>query len=346
MRELISRICEEINSHLEHKSDKPRGISSLEHESHELSEESFKQLRLNNSGISMMFIDGGLSEIVCSPSIAMYHLRLAMVSYKGLEMDDKEVRDYLMLSKIDEEDGSLYYVAKLFPADNKGKAQTERISIDDPSLKEGFNTGTITRFASMMLRFSELGFAEEMAKKTSKSIMVIDGSLQTTYTREDKVMDRLTETCKGKDVLLIGFPKTTSMLTESGQDITYSLRSLEGKMKGKMWYYGPVLNYHDETFSADIIYAKLHRSARRLFRIEISNRFENVDRNKVLGELATNSADPVFLGYPYGLIKADAIARVANDERRQLRARIMNHIPIEEMESSSDSHSVLDSIRF
>ncbi len=348
MKELIHRICEEMRSHLESKGEKPYAIEGTSHKSYELAGERMKQLRLNSSGMELAFIDGGLSEIVCGPSIAMHHLRLARVSYRGLEKEKTRVKDWLMLSKTVEEDG-LYYVAKLFPLESKESPKTYRIRMDDPSLKEGLNTGTITRFASMVLRFSELRFAEETAADMEKrSIIVLDGSLQASYTGEEDIMDNLAKRCLEKEVLLMGMAKTSSMLTDSGQDMAFSLRSIEKNraMHDKMWYYGPVISYDDPSYKADIFFVKLHKSARRLFRVEISNAFEMVDIGKVLGDLATISADPVFLGYPYGLIKADSLARSTNNERMQLRTRLSGRIDIESIEAAKDSHGVLDNIRF
>ncbi|MFP4656942.1 MAG: DNA double-strand break repair nuclease NurA, partial [Candidatus Woesearchaeota archaeon] len=299
-------------------------------------------------GMSMMFIDGGMSEIIISPSVSIHQLRLAMVSYSNKRKEASESRDFLVLSKMVEEDDKLFYIAKVFPSDRKSTPKSYKANIEDPSLKDGLNNGSISRFTSMILRFAELEFAEEMTKRAEKSILLLDGSLQATHTDEHKKMHSLISSCMEREILLIGFPKTTSMLTDTGQDITFSLRRLESrsKMRDKMWFYGPVLSYHDETFNADIIYAKLHKSAKKIFRIEICNKFEMVDLHKVLGDLASISADPVFLGYPYGLIKVDAIARVTNNERLQLRTRFMNKVALEDIESSSDAHSILDSISF
>ena len=71
---------------------------------------------------------------------------------------------------------------------------------------------------------------------------------------------------------------------------------------------------------------------------------------RVISTLAFNSKDPVFLGYPFGLIYADKFARVSNQEREYLRTTLKSKLSggvlkeIESYENSLGAHGVLDRI--
>jgi len=65
--------------------------------------------------------------------------------------------------------------------------------------------------------------------------------------------------------------------------------------------------------------------------------------------LKENSRDPVFLGYPYGLIEADRFSRISNQEKERLRLQLKlafgrDYKRIEEFENSLNAHDILDSI--
>ncbi len=70
---------------------------------------------------------------------------------------------------------------------------------------------------------------------------------------------------------------------------------------------------------------------------------------KVLGILAEASKDPVFIGYPYGLIEADKLARVSNEEAEFLKVRLISKAGKERSKiigymKTVDAHSILDNI--
>ena len=86
-----------------------------------------------------------------------------------------------------------------------------------------------------------------------------------------------------------------------------------------------------------MFFIKLNKKSRHIFRFEVykKNKF---DVNEILTLLKINQ-DPVFLGYPYGLIEADKFARVTNNEKEYLKT-ILSLKRIEEKEA----HEILDSI--
>jgi len=86
-----------------------------------------------------------------------------------------------------------------------------------------------------------------------------------------------------------------------------------------------------------------------VFKFEI--RKENSDKvNEILWLLKRNSIDPVFLGYPYGLVEADRFARVTNEELDYLKTRFMSkagkwYKELVPYLNALNSHEILDNIR-
>jgi hypothetical protein len=94
-------------------------------------------------------------------------------------------------------------------------------------------------------------------------------------------------------------------------------------------------------------FVKLHASSEYVFRLDTFAHAANVA--KYLSPVVAHSKDPVFVGYPYGLIEADRFARVSNREAESLRMmfRVKAGKDWEMLDSaakSMDAHSVLDRI--
>jgi len=98
------------------------------------------------------------------------------------------------------------------------------------------------------------------------------------------------------------------------------------------WYY-PCADW--------IGFAKFHPASKHVFRIDSFG-----DVNQALGLLEQNSIDPVFLGYPYGLIDADKFARVSTPEAKQLKLMLMTKggEKFRLYLASKDAHDILNII--
>ena len=349
MRDIIDSISEEVNSYLEKESTEVVPLDDVGAETRTISKDDFKEIRLHHTKTESTFIDGGIASIISAPSISVDFIRLASVTYNTHGYMAPFKREYFCLSKIVEESDNLFYMSKLIPCDDSGEPHIRKIRIDDGSLRDGNNIGSMSRFLSMVLRFEELDFAKIVASRSSrKSLLVLDGSLICSYDGEDNLMNSLSYICQEKDILLQGIPKTNSLFTDSGQDIVMTLRKLEkdSGFRDKMWFNGPLLTSKEGSYMSDVYYAKLHKAAKNIFRVEFDAASSMIDYHKVMGTLASLSGDPVFLGYPYPLIKVDQFARVTNNEKSQLRARFLNKVKIDDIESSSNSHNILDNIMF
>jgi NurA-like 5'-3' nuclease len=94
-----------------------------------------------------------------------------------------------------------------------------------------------------------------------------------------------------------------------------------------------------------MFFAKLNENAKHIFRIEFYKEVP-FKIEESIGLLAFNSIDPVFLGYPYGLIDADNFARITNEEKEMLKLRIIAGMENSNLLNELNAHEMLDKIKF
>lgn len=89
-------------------------------------------------------------------------------------------------------------------------------------------------------------------------------------------------------------------------------------MAQKAWYYHPIVDIKNSNHPAEMFCVKLHPNSEYAFRLEIlkeqAEKLPQKELEGFLGTLAANSRDVSFPGYPYGLVDADANARVRENE--------------------------------
>ncbi|NTV22969.1 MAG: hypothetical protein HGA85_01155 [Nanoarchaeota archaeon] len=175
---------------------------------------------------------------------------------------------------------------------------------------------SISLLGDVIRRLAELKIAS-----LSAGIVVIDGSLECKLPEEEEIMPKN----------IFGLSKTTELLTGNGKSVGIAL---SGSTDKKTWYYR----------FGNVCFIKLHERSSHIFRLDISD--EN-SLNDLLSSLQQNAKDPVFLGYPYGLIQTDKMARVAKREQSSLRFELLCRVGEKNLKpflASMDAHDILDSI--
>ncbi len=293
-------------------------LGALHHKTIPFSEKNFRHLPSHGSG-TISFVDGGNAELLRSPSFSLQLCRVAHVTYDKGERIEQERKEFFVLVTIIK--GS--FVVKTF-----GEDISFSVSIDDEHFKSGTSRGTPSSVVSAIRRFAEL----KLAASLNADVIVLDGSLQQTYPFEDKFMREL---YKKK---VIGFCKTSSVLTKSGN----SALALMNLHKGAFVYH-PVAELSDLTYQAHICFVRLHEKSNYVFKIDFHGKIDDT----VLALLAENSRDPVFLGYPYGLVLADKLARVSNDELEYYKTKFISQIKNDDLLrylNALNAHDVLDHV--
>jgi len=190
-------------------------------------------------------------------------------------------------------------------------------------------------------RFAELDLATKMIDELTKGdVIVLDGLISPHYTGEGILVEQLLTKAKQKSVSVIGFAKTTRLMTESGSS---AMDALAQCSPGGCWRYS-----HNQGKKINTHFVRLHDSSKHVFRIEVPGFCEeNIDN--ILSNLKAISKDPIFLGYPYGLIAVDRLARVSNREKQYLKIALQSvagkdyHEMAQSMKAI-DAHQILDNV--
>ncbi len=334
---LINRLLSRINNR-----------SNLIDEYISFSDKSYKPIRLDKNNFhkinkteknkKIAFIDGGNAELL---NLANLSLQLVRVYYnifnKNKKIDSKRFDFYVLVEAVDK-NGEINYSVDIAPDTFLDKLLFDSF---DETIREGNHRINISKVGEVVRRFLELHFASVITDNLGNGdIIVLDGSLKASITNENKFFSALFEKALKKGIIITALSKTCTYLTNNGNSAISAINSIS---PSGCWYYHPVAEISSEEHQADMFFVKLNEKSKYTFRFEVfkKNKYE-ID--SILDLLVNNSKDPVFLGYPYGLIDADKFARVSNNEKGYLKTMLMVKLKREDLEKQSDAHKILDSI--
>ena len=185
-----------------------------------------------------------------------------------------------------------------------------QISSTDSSIRIGQERAPISKVANIARRFAELALASKQPNS------ILDGTLEQTYNNEYKYHSNFS-----------ALAKSSSLFTASGNSPTILLNKLSPE---GCWNY---------ELTEKTSFVKLNENSKHVFRFE--------GNKQLLSALKTNSTDALFLGYPYGLVLADQLARVSNSEKRTLRAKFLLNKENQEIInylSTTNAHIIIDKL--
>ena len=172
----------------------------------------------------------------------------------------------------------------------------------------------------------ELRLATELAQESD--LVVLDGMLSPSFTGEEEALRAL----MGKGTPVCGLSKTTRLFTETGNSAAVVLGS---KAPAGCWLY----HIGEESYLT-----QLHPASQHVFRLDLT-----AQPVRVGVSLVEQANDPVFPGYPYGLIDADKLARISNQEAEYLKTSFIAKAgkdlkQLKKYMHTVNAHAVLDSI--
>ena len=335
MKEIINKIIERINTSL--KTEEDDYVDIPYHEAVKINKNNFNKIINKKTNKKICFVDGGNSEIIRASNFSLQFIRV----YYNIFKDNKKLKgkrfEFFVLVNAVNKDGKIVYESEFFGNDLK----IDKFIFDsfDKSLKTGEHRVNISRIGEIARRFLEIEVCNIAFNEIdSGDFLVMDRDLEVNITNEEMFFDKLYKEALKKNVIVSGLSKTTNLLTKKGNSVNALLNSL----KEGSWYYKVELD------DFDMYFVKLHEKSKYCFRFDVSKKV-NYEINEILSLLTENSKDPVFLGYPYGLIDADKFARVSNNERDYLRTMFIAKFgkrwkEIEKYETSLDAHDVLNRI--
>lgn len=268
------------------------------------------------------FVDGGQSILFEGAGFCIGLIRVAGITYKCNKRVSRELIEFTVF--VQENDGKLF--VKTSP---KNEFDGMVFDPEDESIRSGTERATCSRIIPIIRRLAELRTASKFRNP------ILDGTLEARYPYEVDYIKNL----KNPSALA----KTCSLTTNMGLGITDYL----SLMDGGSWYYHPIVKNNNKSHNAEIYFVKLNERSDYVFRFENNGD----DAHEIISLLKKNSIDPVFLGYPYGLIDADHSARVSEQEKKALQTKISMKLGkdwnrLYRLLKSMNAHDVLDNIKF
>lgn len=198
----------------------------------------------------------------------------------------------------------------------KVKLNEEIIELSSNSVSENGRVN-LERIPGLIRRMLEL----KLANNVEADYVVLDGTLDNTFEEEKPLLAALNSN-------VVAFNKTNSIRTTKGN----SYSALLGRNKEKFVCKNIVDNIHFVKFAKN----------EYVFRID-----GNIS-DDLISFLHKNSQDPVFRGYPYGLVVADRAARISNYETKTAKIELLSKLgkdnqAIKELTAGTTAHEILDS---
>ena len=288
--------------------------------------ENFKMI--NEQKGNFLFVDGGNAELIKSPDLSLQFIRILGLLLKN-NSKTFYVSEFYCLAQAEPKGCRIKNVFL------KGDAPIEK----DFVLENEFSG--VSAAADLVRRLSEISMAASLAKKMLQNdIIVLDGTLEPGCRMEADYLLNLHHSAGKCGVNLCSVAKTTSMLTANGNSIISAMNHLAPK---GIW------NYQINKKEIPVIFfAKLHEKSNYVFKCETNSTDEKTNEY-MLGCLAKISKDPIFPGYPFGLIETDRLARVSKRESEILKLELASKFGngwknIEKYETALNAHDILDSI--
>ena len=281
----------------------------------EVNKNNFLSITEEKEAKRIAFVDGGQAEIISAGNFCLSFIRVFGQVFFGEKREESYQKEFYLLTTAKYLENDLGYESKIF-GDKLIEEKDLLISSNDSSIKSGLERAPISRISNMARRLAELSLAAQIKAE----IIILDGTLEPTFRNEEKYLAKLNgNTC--------ALAKSCSLFTVSGNSPIVLLNKIG--LKG-CWSYFLEGKTH---------LVKLNEKSKHVFRFE--------GNPEALGYLMENCKDALFLGYPYGLIFADKMARVSNDEKKSLQINFLlrkENQEIAEYLSTSDAHEILDGL--
>ena len=303
-----------------------------------LNRNGFRLIREVRSGRKLAFVDGGNQEILGAPDFSVQLNRI----YASVWSNNRRVMltlprvEFFSATYSTFKNGEIHYNTVIVPgspeyAEFLPTAEDLSFNSLDRSIMNGNQRADVERVASIARRFGEWKFAAHAAMALEKrDVLVMDGTLQTTFTGEGKYLKELSAVTKERGVTLSGLSKTSALFTTTGLSLLSAVSKLADEPNIEMEWYFPIAESTNVDHNVIILAVKLKLISERIFRYEIQReQFKSLTElqiNEILAELVKNSSDPTFPGYPFGMMDADRFARVSYDELEYYRALLLSQI--------------------
>jgi len=348
MDDLIEEIKKKLNQDFNFEEEIPK-FSDSNCKPFKISKNNFHPINKTDENAKIAFIDGGNLEVLKAADFSLNFIRVYYSVYQNNRKIESNKNEFYALIYADNKDGEICYKTKLFSENNEALPSEEDLAFDsfDSSLKNGQSRINISRIAGVVRRFSELKIASKVVEGLdSGDMLVLDGSLQSTITNENSYLEELFKKGMEKNILITALSKSCTLMTDNGASLIAVLNTICPEAE---WYYHPVAEIESLEHQAEMFFVRFHERSRHVFRFEVYKK-QKLGIGRALSLLKENSNDPIFLGYPYGLIEADKFARVSNKEleyfKTMLALKLGDVGKLDKHLNVRNAHDILDKISY
>ena len=223
----------------------------------------FHEIKKSNLGKRTAFVDGGNAEIIGSANFSLNLIRVCYVIYRNNKKISAKKIDIFAFIKAVNENNEICYRASFFSAGNSINIDEVSFSSFDHTLMNGINRAEISSAANAIRRFVELKTAKSVSDGKLADVIVLDGTLQSTMTNENKYLNELYESCTENNIILTAISKTNSLFTDNGNLLSAVLSSIS---KIPTWFYHPIAEISSHSHKAEMFFAKFHARSKYVFR--------------------------------------------------------------------------------
>ncbi len=302
-------------------------------------EEYFQPLVSSPSQKITYFVDGGNAEILQTPDYCLQFLRFACVGFQnGKRVFQKKREGYVLAASLQQDYGMCI---TLKGYGDLAAVSLPSFSLDDSRLGDLSLRTKLNRAIEIFRALHEIQFAHDLAASvfSTDTVLVFDRALLPWHLDEQTAFETLYASAEQKNIIICGLNKTTSLLCNTGESVVSHLASFG---KRKSWLYYPVFSSYDLKHNAVLSFVRLHPRSQHIFRFEMCASFADKVMD-VASLLASQSTDGAFLGYPYGLIASDQLARISNREKEALQTLFFAHTGEERFSVVAlNAHGILD----
>lgn len=293
--------------------------------------------------MSSSFVDGGIGDVFVSPSMCVHLVRIHSSTWSGTKRMRMHTQEAFLIVLPRAVGDDVTYEAVIYPRKSFLLPTTPQTF---PAVHKGVQI-PIAAIGNKVRVILEALECERLCDELDVGdVIVRDGLMHSVDEMEQLAFDRAAELARARGVSLVGFAKTANIYTDTGDDALRCVSKL-GAGIDLPWLYRPLaVRATDEISDPAIV--KLHSKSRHVFRLDVLV-FGGRTLSEIAAVLVTQSCDAAFLGYPYPLVFADRLARVANQETQALRCRLLAACKVQgkildDDLASLDAHLILDSI--
>jgi len=307
------------------------------------SKDFFKKIPLQESNNSkIVFIDGGNAEIISSQNMSLQLIKVYYTIYQNNKRIKNHLEEFTVLVHSTTQENQLYFSVESFDTDLIFKGY----SALDPTIMQGQNRINISKIGELVRKLAEIRISALCINELENGdIIVMDGNLKPSATYEEDSFNELFSKAYDKGIIITAISKTSELFTNTGYNGIIALQSIAPKEE---WSYSPICKNNSKQYPVEFFITKLHRKSSHVFKLEAFNKQKELIQG-ILPLLRDNSTDPVFVGYPYGLIEAHNFAKVQKKDIESEKLMILassgeKQQIIENNISSTNSHDILDNI--